>query len=163
MDEFAVGSVEKALAAIDAGKFKEQIVPMEVPTPKGTITFDVDEGPRRGTTLEGLAKLRPAFAPSPKLGACTAGNSSQMSDGGAAVVLMSEEAVKETGAKPMAKVLGYKAAADSPRYLGPAQLEAHSQGPRTLRDQTRRRGPDRETTRPSHLSACWSAATSSST
>ncbi|HOZ49472.1 MAG TPA: thiolase family protein [Candidatus Hydrogenedentes bacterium] len=125
MDEFALSSVQKAVAAIDAGKFKEQIVPIDVPQPDGsTKVFDTDEGPRRDTTLEGLAKLKPAFAPSPKLGSCTAGNSSQTSDGAAAVVLMSEEAVKATGAKPMAKVGGYHAAAASPKYLGPAQVVA---------------------------------------
>ncbi len=124
MDEFGLRSNQYAVAAIDAGKFKEQIVPLEVPTPNGTITFEVDEGPRRDASLEVMAKLKPAFAPSPKLGFATAGNSSQMSDGAAAVLLMSEKAVKETGAKPMARMLGYKAAAASPRYLGPAQLEA---------------------------------------
>ncbi len=124
MDELGLRSNQLAAKAIDEGKFKEQIVPLEVPTPNGTITFDTDEGPRRDTTLEALAKLKPAFAPSPKLGACTAGNSSQMSDGAAAVMLMSDKAVKETGAKPIARLVGYCAAADSPKYLGPAQLKA---------------------------------------
>ncbi|HUW61943.1 MAG TPA: thiolase family protein [Candidatus Bathyarchaeia archaeon] len=123
MDEWAYNSVQKACAAIDGGKFKSQIVPLEVPTGNGkTIIFDTDEGPRRDTTLEGLAKLRPAFAA--KGGFCTAGNSSQTSDGAAAVVLMSEEAVKKYGAKPLGKFLGYNIAAGSPIYLGPAQLEA---------------------------------------
>jgi acetyl-CoA acyltransferase len=123
MDEWAYYSVQKALAAIDAGKFKSQIVPLEVPVGNGkTITFDTDEGPRRDTTLEGLAKLKPAFAA--KNGFCTAGNSSQTSDGASAVVLMSEKAVKEYGAKPIGKFLGYNVAAASPIYLGPAQLEA---------------------------------------
>jgi len=124
LDEFAYRSFQRAAAAIDGGKFKEQIVPLEVPTPKGSIVFDTDEGVRRDTTLEGLAALKPAFAPSPKLGFCTAGNCSQMSDGAAAVVLMSAEAVQETGAKPLAKVLGYGVGADSPEYLGPGQLPA---------------------------------------
>lgn len=124
LDEFAYQSVQKAAAAIDAGKFKEQIVPVEVPGPNGTIVFDTDEGVRRDTTVAGLAALKPAFAPSPKLGRCTAGNSSQTSDGAAAVVLMSEDAVRETGAKPMARILGYNVAADEPKYLGPAQLPA---------------------------------------
>ncbi len=125
LDEFAYNSVMKALAAIDAGKFKSQIVPLQAIQPDGsTKTFDTDEGPRRGTTIEGLAKLRPAFAPSPKIGVCTAGNSSQTSDGAAGVLLMSEEAVKKTGAKPIAKVLGYNVAADKPCYLGPAQIPA---------------------------------------
>lgn len=125
MDTFALSSVEKALAAIDAGKFKEQIVPIDVPQPDGSVkVFDTDEGPRRGTTLEGLAKLKPAFAPSPKLGVCTAGNSSQTSDGAAAVLLMSEDALKKTELTPMARVLGYNVAAGSPKYLGPAQVDA---------------------------------------
>jgi len=124
MDEWALGSHQKAVAAIQAGKFKDEIVPLEVPTPKGTITFDTDEGPRPDTSLEALAKLRPAFAASPKIGSCTAGNSSQTSDGAAAVCLMSEAAVKASGPKPLAKFLGYNAAADTPKYLGPAQLKA---------------------------------------
>ena len=124
-DEWALRSNQRAVAAIKDGKFKEQIVPLQVKTAKGFITFDTDEGPRADTTLEGLASLKPAFAgPGRKDGVCTAGNSSQMSDGASAVVLMSEEAVKAYGAKPMAKVLGYKASAGSPLYLGPAQLEA---------------------------------------
>ncbi len=123
MDEWALLSVQKAVAAIDAGKFKSQIVPIEVPTGNGkTFKFDTDEGPRRDTTLEGLAKLKPAFAA--KNGACTAGNCSQTSDGAAAVVLMSEKAVKEYGVKPMGKFLGYNVAAGAPIYLGPAQLDA---------------------------------------
>ena len=123
MDQWAYNSVQKALAAIAAGKFKSQIVPLEVPTGNGkSIVFDTDEGPRRDTTLEGLAKLKPAFAA--KNGFCTAGNSSQTSDGAAAVVLMSEEAVKKYGAKPLGKFLGYNVAAGTPIYLGPAQLDA---------------------------------------
>jgi len=124
-DEWGFRSVQRALAAIDEGKFKEQIVPLEVPTGNGTITFDTDEGPRRDTTLEGLAKLRPAFAgPGRKDGVCTAGNCSQMSDGASAVCLMTDAAVKELGATPLAKLIGYNAAAGSPMYLGPAQVPA---------------------------------------
>ncbi len=124
-DEWALRSNMRAVDAIDKGKFKEQIVPLEIDTPKGKAVFDTDEGPRRETTLEGLAALKPAFAgPGKKYGVCTAGNSSQMSDGASAVVLMSEDAVKKYGVKPMAKVLGYNVAAGSPKYLGPPQLEA---------------------------------------
>jgi len=123
-DEWGLRSVENAVAAIDAGKFKEQIVPLEVPTASGTITFDTDEGPRRDTTLEGLKALRLAFAGPGRKGVCTAGNSSQMSDGASAVCLMTEEAAKEYGATPMAKFLGYAAGAGSPSYLGPGQLMA---------------------------------------
>ncbi|HEO71294.1 MAG TPA: thiolase family protein [Candidatus Hydrogenedentes bacterium] len=125
MDQLGLRSNQLAAKANAEGKFKDQIVPLEVPQPGGkTKIFDVDEGPRPDTTLEGLAALKPAFAPSPKLGFCTAGNSSQMSDGAAAVVLMSEKAVKETGAQPIARLVGYAAHAGSPRYLGPAQTEA---------------------------------------
>ncbi|GMU92853.1 MAG: acetyl-CoA acetyltransferase [Candidatus Hydrogenedentota bacterium] len=123
LDQWALESNQKAVAAIDLGKFKEEIVPLEVTNGK-TIIFDTDEGPRRDTTLEGLLALKPAFAASPELGYHTAGNSSQMSDGAAACVLMSEKAVKETGAKPLAKLVGYNVAASDPKYLGPAQLVA---------------------------------------
>jgi acetyl-CoA acyltransferase len=124
-DEWALRSNQRAVAAIDQEKFKEEIVPLEVPTGNGsTIVFDTDEGPRRDTSLEALAGLRPAFAASPKLGIQTAGNSSQTSDGAAAVCLMSRAGVKKTGATPIAKVLGYYAAAGPPKYLGPAQLVA---------------------------------------
>lgn len=124
LDEFALGSNQKAVAAIDAGRFKYEIVPLELPEGSDRLVFDTDEGPRRDTSMEGLSGLRPAFAASPKLGLHTAGNSSQTSDGAAAVVLMSEKAVKEHGVKPLARFLSYNVAADSPKYLGPAQLVA---------------------------------------
>jgi len=125
LDQWSLESNQKAIAAIDLGKFKDQIVPLEVPNGPGKpIIFDTDEGPRRDTTLEGLMALKPAFAVNDKIGFHTAGNSSQMSDGAAALVLMSEKAVKETGAKPLARFLSYNVAADSPKYLGPAQLVA---------------------------------------
>jgi acetyl-CoA acyltransferase len=124
MDQWALRSVQRAVAAIDAGKFKEQIVPIKVKTPTGETMFDTDEGPRRDTTLQGLAKLKPAFTGPGAKGCCTAGNCSQTSDGAAAVCLMSADALKATGAKPMAKVLGYNVAAGDLRYLGPAQVEA---------------------------------------
>jgi acetyl-CoA acyltransferase len=124
-DEWALRSNMRAIQAIDTGKFKSQIVPLEIETAKGKIIFDTDEGPRRDTTPEGLAALKPAFAgPGKKGGVCTAGNSSQMSDGASAVCLMSEDAVKKYGVKPLAKVLGYRVCAGSPKYLGPAQIEA---------------------------------------
>lgn len=124
MDDWALRSHQRAVAAIDAGKFKDEIVPLEVSANGRTIVFDTDEGPRRDSTREALAKLKPAFSASPKTGSCTAGNSSQTSDGSAAVCLMSEKAVKETGAKPLAKLISYNVAADSPKLLGPAQLVA---------------------------------------
>jgi acetyl-CoA acyltransferase len=126
LDEWALQSNQRAISAIDLGKFKDQIVPLQVPVDGNgkTITFDTDEGPRRDTSLEGLAALKPAFAVSPKIGFHTAGNSSQMSDGAAACVLMSEKGVKNTGARPLARLIAYNVAAGSPKYLGPAQLVA---------------------------------------
>jgi acetyl-CoA acyltransferase len=124
LDEWALGSNEKAISAIDAGRFADEIVPLEVPVNGGSVTFDTDEGPRRDTSMEALAKLRPAFAASPKCGFHTAGNSSQTSDGAAAVTLMSEKALSDYGAKPLAKLLSYNVYADRPDFLGPAQLVA---------------------------------------
>jgi acetyl-CoA C-acetyltransferase len=103
-DDFAFGSHQKAIHAIEKGYFKDEIVPVEVPQRKGEpIIFDVDEGPRKDTTLERLAKLRPAFK---KDGTVTAGNASSLNDGASAVVVASSDAVKEKGLKPMAKILG---------------------------------------------------------
>ncbi|HIJ65095.1 MAG TPA: thiolase family protein [Candidatus Hydrogenedentes bacterium] len=124
MDQWAYESHQKAIAAQDAGKFDEEIVSLEVETGDGTVVFAQDEGPRRDTSLEALANLKPAFAASPKIGSCTAGNSSQTSDGAAAVCLISERAMKDTGARALAKFLSYSVAADSPELLGPAQVKA---------------------------------------
>ncbi len=99
LDEFSANSQQKAEKAIAEGKFKDEIVPVEVKRKKDTIVFDTDEGPRAGTTAEGLARLRPAFK---KDGIVTAGNSSGINDGAAAIVVMSEEKAKELGVKPMA-------------------------------------------------------------
>ena len=99
LDEFAAGSQQKACAAIESGRFKDEIVPVPVKVKKETVMFDKDEGPRPGTTAESLAKLKPAFK---KDGIVTAGNSSGINDGAAAIVVMSEEKAKELGVKPMA-------------------------------------------------------------
>lgn len=99
LDEFSANSQQKAAKAIEEGRFKDEIVPVEVKRKKDTIIFDTDEGPRPGTTAEGLARLRPAFK---KDGIVTAGNSSGINDGAAAIVVMSEEKAKELGVKPMA-------------------------------------------------------------
>ncbi len=123
MDAWALRSHERAVNAIDKGLFTDEIVPLEVPTGNGSVRFDTDEGPRRDTSLEALAKLRPAFA-TPDRGFCTAGNSSQTSDGAAAVCLMSKKALDQFALKPIARFLGYAVGAGDPRYLGPAQLEA---------------------------------------
>ena len=94
LDEFAAASQQKACAAIEAGKFKDEIVPVEVKKKKETIVVDTDEGPRPGTTAEGIARLRPAFK---KDGIVTAANASSINDGAAAIVVMSEEKAKELG------------------------------------------------------------------
>ena len=129
-DEFSVRSHDKALAAISEGKFKDQIVPVEVEetylddngkrkTKKHII--DTDEGPRKGTTLEALSNLRPAF----KLGGqVTAGNSSQTSDGAAFVVVMSERMVKELNLEPIARLMSYSVAGVEPRIMGIGPKEA---------------------------------------
>ncbi len=124
-DNWAVMSNQRAAEAVAKGNFKEQIVPLEVKAPNGkTFIFDTDEGPRPDTTLEGLAKLKPAFAGPGGKGIATAGNSSQTSCGAAATVLASGKAVKELGLKPLARLRGYAVAAGDPGYLGPAQVPA---------------------------------------
>jgi acetyl-CoA acyltransferase len=122
-DEFAVKSVNKALAAIDAGLFKEEIVPITVKEnyfadnkmKTREYIFDTDEGPRKGTTVEGLAKLRPAFASD---GRSTAGNSSQMSDGAAFVLVVSEKMLKEYKLTPIARLVDYQVAGVEPYKMG---------------------------------------------
>ena len=99
LDEFAASSQQKACAACEAGRFKEEIVPVEIKKKKETMIFDQDEGPRPGTTAEGIAKLRPAFK---KDGMVTAANSSSINDGAAAILVMSEEKAKELNVTPMA-------------------------------------------------------------
>ncbi|RDU22579.1 acetyl-CoA C-acetyltransferase [Anaerosacchariphilus polymeriproducens] len=99
LDAFAADSQNKAVAAIESGRFKDEIVPVTIKTKKETIIFDTDEGPRKGTTEEGLSKLRAAFKED---GVVTAGNASSINDGAAAVVVMSEEKAKELGVRPMA-------------------------------------------------------------
>ena len=100
LDEFAAASQQKACAAIEAGKFKDEIVPVEVKQRKKTVIVDTDEGPRAGTTAESLAGLR--CCSGKEGGLVTAGNASGINDGAAAVVVMSEEKAKELGVTPMA-------------------------------------------------------------
>ena len=99
MDEFAANSQQKAVAAIEAGRFADEIVPVPVKVKKEIVMFDKDEGPRAGITAESLARLKPAFK---KDGMVTAGNASSINDGAAAIVVMSEEKAKELGVVPMA-------------------------------------------------------------
>jgi len=101
--------------AIDAGRFKAEIVPVELPQRKGPpIVFDTDENPRRDTTLEALAKLKPAFKEG---GIVTAGNAPGITDGAAAVVVMSRGRAEELGIKPLARITGYDQAAVAPEWL----------------------------------------------
>ena len=122
MDEFALGSHQKAIAAIDQGKFKAEIVPVEVRGRKGKVTiFDTDETPRRDTSLEVLAKLRPAFV---KDGKVTAGNAPGLNDGAAAVVVASQAYAEAHGIEPLARIIGYAQAAVEPKYLFYAPAKA---------------------------------------
>jgi acetyl-CoA C-acetyltransferase len=115
MDEFAYNSQQKAIAAIEAGKFKDEIVPVEVPGRKGKITVvDTDEAPRADTTIEVLAKLKPAFRPD---GKSTAGNSPGLSDGASATVVASRAKAEAMGQKPLAKIIGYAQQAVDPKYI----------------------------------------------
>ena len=115
-DEFSAKSQNKAEAAIKAGMFKDEIVPVEVPQPKGgPVIFDTDEFPRFGTTKEILAKLKPAFK---KDGTVTAGNASGINDGAAAVLLMSEEKAKDSGLEPLATIKSYGFCGVSPEIMG---------------------------------------------
>lgn len=115
LDEQAALSQNKAEAAIKEGKFKEEIVPVEIKTKKGTVVFDTDEFVRFGVTKESLAKLKPAFQDD---GIVTAGNASGINDGAAAVVVMSEEKAKELGLTPMAKFVGWASAGVDPKIMG---------------------------------------------
>lgn len=122
LDRFAYESQMKAVAAIQAGKFKAEIVPVEVPQRKGPpLVFDTDECPRADTTLEALAKLQPAFKPG---GIVTAGNSPGITDGAAAVVVMSREKADQLGIPPIATITGYAQAAVEPLWLFIAPVHA---------------------------------------
>lgn len=115
LDEFAAWSQNKCEKAMAEGKFKDEIVPVEVKKKKETILVDTDEGPRKGITKEGLAKLRPAFK---KDGMVTAGNASGINDGAAALIVMSEEKAKEIGVTPMATWIGGELAGCDPAIMG---------------------------------------------
>jgi acetyl-CoA acetyltransferase family protein len=135
-DTFALASNQRAIAAIDSGKFAEEIVPVTIPQRKGDpILFDTDERPRRDTSMEALARLRPAFR---KNGTVTAGNSSGLNDGAAAVLLMSDEKAQELGLKPMARIIASAAAGVPPRTMGigpiPATRKVLSRAGLTIED-----------------------------
>jgi acetyl-CoA C-acetyltransferase len=118
-DEFALRSHQRALAAIDEGRFRDEIVPVQVPGRKGAVTtVETDENPRADTTLEALARLNPAFQP--EGGTVTAGNAPGITDGAAALVLASDEALN--GAQPMARITGYAQADVAPEWLFEAPI-----------------------------------------
>ncbi len=122
LDEYAYRSHMKAIAAIDEGRFKEEIVPVQVPQPKGgPILFDTDECPRRDTSLEALARLKPAFQPD---GIVTAGNSPGITDGAAALVVMSRGKAEELGLRPLARIVAYAQAAVEPLKIFTAPIFA---------------------------------------
>lgn len=115
-DAFAVESQQRAIRAIDEGRFTEETIPVVIPNKKGDpVVVDTDEHPRRGTTLESLSRLKPAFR---KDGTVTAGNSSGMNDGAAAVLLMSGAKVQETGAKPLGRIVHFACGGVDPRVMG---------------------------------------------
>ena len=120
-DEIALTSQTNAVAAIKAGKFKDEIAPVEVVSRKKTVIVDTDEHPREGTTLETLAKLRPAFK---KDGTVTAGNASGINDAGAFMVIASEDYVKAHGLKPLAKIRSFGSVGCDPAIMGIGPIES---------------------------------------
>ena len=136
LDEFAVISQNRAEAAIKAGKFVDEIVPVELPQKKGDpIIFDTDEFPKFGTTIDKVAKLKPAFK---KDGIVTAANASGINDAGAAVVVMSKEKAEELGIKPMCTIKSYASAGVDPSIMGvgpvPASKKALDKAGLTIED-----------------------------
>lgn len=125
LDEFAAASQQKACAAIEAGRFKDEIVPIEVKKKKETVIFDTDEHVKPNTTLEILGKLRPAFKKDG--GTVTAGNASGINDAGAAMIIASEEFVKANGLKPLAKVRAWGSVGCDPSIMGVGPIESTRQ------------------------------------
>ncbi|MFM7633933.1 MAG: acetyl-CoA C-acetyltransferase [Betaproteobacteria bacterium] len=120
-DEFALASQNKAEAAQKAGKFKDEILPLDIASKKGTIVFDSDEYIKAGTTLDSLSSLRPAFN---KGGTVTAGNASGINDGAAAVMMMSAQKAQQLGLKPLAKIKAYASAGLDPTIMGMGPVPA---------------------------------------
>jgi acetyl-CoA C-acetyltransferase len=120
-DEFAAASQQKAEAAQKAGKFKDEIAPIEILTKKGAVSFDADEFIRYGTTAAALGELKPAFS---KDGTVTAGNASGINDGAAAVMLMSQRRAAELGLKPLARIKAYSSAGVDPKIMGMGPVPA---------------------------------------
>ncbi len=120
-DEFALASQNKAEAAQKAGKFKDEILPLEIPSKKGAIVFDADEYIKAGSTIDALTSLRPAFD---KAGSVTAGNASGINDGAAAVMMMSAKKAQQLGLKPLAKIKSYASAGLDPSIMGMGPVSA---------------------------------------
>ncbi len=135
-DEFGYESQMKAKAALEAGKFKDEIVPVEIPQRKGDpIIFDTDEHPRPTTTMEALAKLKPAFK---KDGTVTAGNASGINDGAAILIVMSEKKAKELGLEILAYIKAYAAGGVDPAYMGLGPIPATKNVLKKIRSKIRR-------------------------
>jgi acetyl-CoA C-acetyltransferase len=135
-DEFAAKSQQKAEAAQKAGRFKDEIVPIEIPQRKGApLVFDADEYPKHGTTADALAALKPAFD---KSGTVTAGNASGINDGAAAVIVMSARTADKLGLKPLARIKAYAIAGVDPKIMGmgpvPASTLCLSRADWTIKD-----------------------------
>jgi 3-oxoadipyl-CoA thiolase len=135
-DAFALASHQRAIAAIDSGKFAEEILPVSLPQRKGDpLIFNTDERPRRDTSLKALGRLRPAFKPD---GTVTAGNSSGLNDGAAAVLVMEEETARELGYQPLARIVSMAAMGVPPRTMGlgpiPATEKALARAGLTIKD-----------------------------
>ena len=120
-DAFAVASQNKAEAAVKSGRFADEIVPVEIKTRKGVTVFDTDEYPRFGATMEGMAKLRPAFS---KTGTVTAGNASGINDGAAAAVIMSAARAADLGIEPLCTIRSYATAGVEPKIMGVGPVPA---------------------------------------
>jgi acetyl-CoA C-acetyltransferase len=120
-DELAQRSQARAEAAQKAGRFKDEIVPVKIASRKGDVVVDSDEYPKHGTTIETLAKLRPAFD---KNGTVTAGNASGINDGAAAVVLMTADAARRRGVKPVARIVSWATAGVDPAIMGTGPIPA---------------------------------------
>jgi len=129
-DQFALTSHQRAIAAQDEGRFADEMVPVTIKGPKGDTVVDTDEGPRRDTSIEALARLKPVFdlptgedRGDASVGTVTAGNAPGITDGGAATVVASERAVERYGLKPMARIIGYAQAEIAPKWLFLAPIE----------------------------------------
>src|SRR5262249_61897867 len=125
-EQFAGASQQKAEAAQKSGRFKDEIVPVKIATRKGDVLVEADEYPKHGTTVESLAKLRPAFD---KAGTVTAGNASGINDGAAALVLMTDKEAAKRGLKPLARIVSWATAGVDPAVMGSGPIPASRAAP----------------------------------